>query len=147
MPRKVKRKRSKPRIKKKKVLTKKQRSAAAKRGWKKRKQRQRELLALIKLGKEKALAADPALEIIQITQVYQFVNKLRGAMPTDAQQAFIDQQIKDFADEHMDVDDESLIRARLFAAEQNGTFDEELRRCAAEFGMTEGEVFTLWVSP
>lgn len=146
-PRKVKRKKAKPRIRKKKPLTPKQRSAAAKRGWKTRKKKEREALALIKLGKARQLQADPTLEIVQQTRVYQFVNKLRGAMPTPEQQAFIDEQIREFAEEHMEADDESVIRARLFAAEEAGRFEEEVSRLADEFNMSEREIYTLWVSP
>lgn len=146
-PRKVKRKKAKPRIRKRKARTAKQRSRAAKKGWKTRKKNEREQLKLIKLGKERNLALDPALNIIQITRVYQFVNKLKGNLPSPKEQVWIDEQMKEFAEEHMEADDESVIRARLFAAEQNGTFDEELTRLAEEYDMTEREIYTIWVSP
>ena len=146
-PRKVKRKKAKPRIRKRKSRSAKQRSRAAKKGWKTRKKNEREQLKLIKLGKERNLALDPALNIIQITRVYQFVNKLKGNLPSPEEQLWIDEQMKEFAEEHMEDDDESVIRARLFAAEQNGTFDEELTRLAEEFNMTEREVYSIWISP
>lgn len=146
-PRKVKRKKAKPRIRKKKALTKKQRARAAKKGWKTRKRNEREMLKLIKLGKERNLVANPALQIVQIARVYQFVDKLKGALPGEKEQLWIDEQIREFAHEHMEDDDESVIRARLFAAEQNGTFDEELTRLAEEFDMSEREVYTIWISP
>ncbi len=154
-PRKVKPRKSKPRIKKKKALTPKQRSRAAKRGWQTRKRKERELLKRIKEGKATQLAAEPALEGMQAVRAYQVLHRMQGKLPegldaeaTEAVQLWIDEQIKDYVKDYfVDADDDTVIRARLYAAEEAGRFEEEVTRISEEYNMAEHEVYTLWLSP
>lgn len=150
---KVKPKKAKPRIKRKRVkkkkpLTKAQRSRAAKRGWRKRKAKEREFRKKVKVARGKNIAALPALVRLQSDLFEQGIMFAIQRLRPEDQEAALQDIIADYvASSDMEDDDETKIRARLMMAESEGNFDETAQMLAEEYSREISEIYTLWFSP
>lgn len=140
-------KRKKPQ-KRKKPLTAKQRSRAAKKGWKTRKRKLKEFRAKIVKGGEKTKIVFPEITAAAKDMfergIMFAINKLspqdRDAALANVIEAYVQAEM-------MEEDEETKIRARLIIADSEGRLDEEVQTCAEEFDMDVREVYTLWISP
>ncbi len=140
-------KRAKPR-KRKRPLTAKQRSRAAKKGWKTRKARLKAFRAKIDTGRDKVRALVPELDTVKKDIFERGIYFAIKQLPKEDQEAALANIINAYVNaEMMEEDDETRIRARLLIADSEGRLDDEVLVCATEFDMDVREVYTLWISP
>lgn len=152
--RKVKPRKAKPRIKKKKVLTPKQRSRAAKKGWKNRKKREREFLKKARLDQTvKGVESDSlgfGKAIMREFDAKPGLKEAFVAMAPDAQEIVLDKYARQWAKDHgfvqVEEDPEiTAIRLRLRLADQEGNLEHEMEMIQSEYGMSAQEVYTEWL--
>lgn len=151
-PRKVKPRKVKPRIKKKKVLTAKQRSRAAKKGWKNRKKREREFLKNARLDKvKKGPSAFQFADLVvhELLDKPMILNAVR-ALDKDDQEAALNEILKIYAKNaelvEVEEDPEQIaIRTRLRIADSEGNLEAIMEQIQVEYGMTPQEVYTEWL--
>lgn len=140
-------KRAKPR-KRKKPLTAKQRSKAAKKGWRTRRAKQKAFLAKIDKGRARAKVVLPEITAATKDMFERGLIFAIQQLPIKDQEAALANVIHAYANaQMMEEDEESQIRARLIIADSEGRFDEEAQILADEFDMDVRDIYTLWISP
>ena len=140
-------KRAKPR-KRKKPLTSKQRSRAAKKGWKTRRDRYKAFKAKIDKGRKRIKQEIPELDTVKKDIFERGLMFAIQQLPIKDQEAALANVISAYVDaEMMEGDDETRMKARLIIADSEGRLDDEVKILAAEFDMDVRDVYTLWISP
>lgn len=138
-----------------KLSSKERRSRAAKKAWKTRKKRERQERKALKKHKElhPELIVKPEAFIKPPTtkeEAKEFWKNLDPNIRVDLVGFALKERLK--ADalagiEDLVESDETIILAKLMAAEEAGILMSTVYRLADEYGWTPQEVYTLWISP